>query len=144
MLVKLPRDCSGREIVEAFKVASTFEEKPGKKWEPEDFVDKIIYEPGSVKQVKQVNRDIGVRVYSFSLKKKWGLFGKKVWKLNYNPNFTLDPLDISMLYYREIEVTIEYKDVFGDENICTDLSNSRYEEVRLVFERIIGNLYANL
>ena len=141
MLVKLPRDCSGREIVEAFKVASTFEEKPGKKWETEDFVDKIIYEPGSV---KQVNRNMGVRVYSFSLKKKWGLFGKKVWKLNYNPNFTLDPLDISMLYYREIEVTIEYKDVFGDENICTDLSNSRYEEVRLVFERIIGNLYANL
>ena len=141
MLVKLPRNCSGREIVEAFKVASTFEEKPGKKWEPKDFVDKIIYVPGSVKQVA---RDIGVCVHSFSLKKKWGLFGKKVWKLNYNPNFTLDPLDISHLHYRQIEVTIEYKDVFGDENICTDLSNSRYEEVRLVFERIIGNLYANL
>ena len=141
MLVKLPRNCSGREIVEAFKVASTFEEKPGKKWEPKDFVDKIIYVPGSVKQVA---RDIGVCVHSFSLKKKWGLFGKKVWKLNHSPNFTLDPLDISQLYYRQIEVTIERKDVFGEENICTDLSNSRYEEVRLVFERIIGNLYANL
>ena len=141
MLVKLPRNCSGREIVEAFKVASTFEEKPGKKWEPKDLVDKIIYVPGSVKQVA---RDIGVCVHSFSLKKKWGLFGKKVWKLNHSPNFTLDPLDISQLYYRQIEVTIERKDVFGEENICTDLSNSRYEEVRLVFERIIGNLYANL
>ena len=111
MLVKLPRNCSGREIVEAFKVASTFEEKPGKKWEPKDFVDKIIYVPGSVKQVA---RDIGVCVHSFSLKKKWGLFGKKVWKLNHSPNFTLDPLDISHLHYRQIEVTIEYKDVFGD------------------------------
>ena len=141
MLVKLPRNCSGREIVEAFKVASTFEEKPGKKWEPKDFVDKIIYVPGSVKQVA---RDIGVCVHSFSLKKKWGLFGKKVWKLNHSPNFTLDPLDISQLYYRQIEVTIERKDVFGEENICTDLSNSRYKEFRPVFERIIGNLYANL
>ena len=140
MLVKLPRNCSGREIVEAFKVASTFEEKPGKKWEPKDFVDKIIYVPGSVKQVA---RDIGVCVHSFSLKKKWGLFGKKVWKLNHSPNFTLDPLDISRLYYRQIEVTIEYKYGLG-ENICTGPGNSRYEDIRLVFERIIGNLYANL
>src|SRR3989338_7401025 len=117
MLVKLPRNCSGLEIVEAFKVASTFEEKPGKKWEPKDFVDKIIYVPGSVKHVA---RDIGVCVHSFSLKKNWGLFGKKVWKLNYNPNFTLDSLDISRCY-REIEVTIEYKYEHGyvGENICT-------------------------
>ena len=139
MLVKLPRNCSGREIIEAFKIASTFEDID-KKWKPEEFVDKIVYEPGSV---RQVIRDMGVRAHSFSLRKKWDLFGKKIWKLNNDLTFTLDSLDLYYLYYKEVNVEIKYiYDLTG--SICTGPGNSNFEDIRPIFERILSNFYARL
>lgn len=140
MLVKLPRQCSGREIVEAFKVASTFQECPDKKWRAEEFVDKIIYEPGSV---KQVIRDMGVIVRLFSLRKKWDLFGKKVWKQNNDLIFTLESLNLYHLYYKEVDVGIKYiYDLMG--SICRGPDNSHFEDIRPIFEIILGSFYARL
>lgn len=140
MIVKLPRQCSGREIVEAFKNASTFKEGSDKEWRAEEFVGEIIYEPGSV---KQVIRDMGVIVRLFSLKKKWDLFGKKVWKQNNDLIFTLNSLDLYHLYYKEVNVDIKYVyDLTG--SICRCPDNSHFEDIRPIFERILSNFYARL
>lgn len=140
MLVRLPRQCSGQEIVEAFEAASIIQEGPEKQWQPHEFVEEYQYEPGSVKQTV---RSMGVRVWSSSLRKKWGLFGRKVWKPDLNPIFTLNPLALSGRY-DEIKVAVNYVyDVgqAGDEWIATDPHTPEFEHIRPQLERILGNFF---
>lgn len=49
MHIKLPRECFGQEVVEAFKSASTFQEGSERRWTPHEFVGEFQYEPGSVR-----------------------------------------------------------------------------------------------
>ena len=86
---------------------------------------------------------MGVRAHSFSLRKKWDLFGKKIWKLNNDLTFTLDSLDLYYLYYKEVNVEIKYiYDLTG--SMCTGPGNSNFEDIRPIFERILSNFYARL
>jgi len=143
MLVKLPRQCSGQEVVEAFKTASTFQEGSGKQYAPHEFVDKFQYEPGSV---KQTIRSMGIRVWPASLRKKWVLFGEKVWKPDFNPKFTLTPVVLSNCY-NEVEVAVEYVydvDQGGGEYVATDPHTPQFEHIRPQLEKILGNFYARL
>lgn len=144
MLVRLPRQCSGQEIVEAFKTAATIQEKPEKQWQPREFVKEYQYEPGSARQTV---RSMGVKVLFYYLRKKWGLFGKKVWKPNSNPEFTLFPVILSHRYDDVVEVTVRYVyDVgqAGDERVATDPHTPEFEHVRPQFEKILGNFFARL
>ena len=143
MLVKLPRQCSGQEIVEAFKVASTFQERPEKQWGPHEFISKFQYEPGSV---KQTIRSMGVRVWPTSLRKRWVLFGEKIWKPDFNPKFTLTPVVLSNRY-DEVEVAVNYVydvDQGGGEYVATDPHTPQFEHIRPQLERILGDFYARL
>jgi len=50
MKIKLPRNCSGNEVVEAFIVSSkSLEKSEEHKWEPEKYDGKIEYEPSAGK-----------------------------------------------------------------------------------------------
>ncbi len=129
MLIRLPQQYSGQEIVKAFKAASTFQESPEIKWESHEFVDKFQYEPGSV---KQTIRSIGVSVQSSFLGKKWILFGRKVWSLDRTPKFILTPVVLSDRY----DEVVVYVDA--------DPHMPAFEHIRPQFERTLGDFYDRL
>jgi len=143
MKVKLPRQCSGQEIVKAFKAASTFQEGPEKKWNAQDFVEEYQYEPGSVKQTV---RSSSVHVWPSFFRKKWWLFGEKVWKSELNPKFILNSVRLATLY-DEVDIVVDYVyavDQAGGEYKATNPSSPKFEDIRPQFERILGGFYAQL
>ncbi len=143
MLVKLPRQCFGQEVVEAFKAASTFDETSEKRWEYREFIGNFQYEPGSV---RQTIRSMGVYTWPLSLRKKWGLFGKRVWKPDYTPKFTLVPLVLAGRY-SEVEVAVEYVyDVGqgGEEWVATNPHHPKFADIQPQFEKILANFFARL
>lgn len=143
MLIKLPRQCSGQEVVEAFKDASTFQEKPDRKWDSHMFIGEFQYEPGSVRQTV---RSMGVRALPSSLRKKWGVFGQKVWKLDSNAVVVLNPVELSNRY-DEVRVAVEYVydvDQGGHEYVATDPSTPEFEYIRVQLEKILDNFYVHL
>ncbi|MDP3954539.1 MAG: hypothetical protein Q8Q06_03940 [bacterium] len=144
MLVKLPRTCSGSEIVEAFKAAAQFEEGPGKEWRAVEVNKEFQYEPGSV---LQTIRSVGVLVRPYFLKKKWILFGERVWEQSLQTKFKLSALNLSR-HYHEVEVEIEHVyefDVYSRYKfIVNDPNSEHFEDIRLQFERVIAGLYSIL
>lgn len=143
MRVKLPRRCSGREIVGAFKAASTFQESPGRRWRPEGFKVQFQYERGSV---RQTIRRMGVCVRPSSLKKKWGLFGEMVWKLDHNTTFTLAPVVLSD-HYDAVRIDVDYVyevDQGGGEYVATDPHSPEFEHIRPQLETILNGFYTLL
>lgn len=142
MFVRLSRERSGQEVVKAFKAATTFSTFSGGEeiqWRPEEFADDFQYEPGSV---KQTIRSIGVNVWSFYFKRKWVLFGEKIWKQNLNTKFTLSPLVLSQVYSL-INVDV-FKYSFDNDYTTIDPKNPQFDNVRLPFERMIEKFYVQL
>ncbi|MBI4143012.1 hypothetical protein HY480_04005 [Candidatus Uhrbacteria bacterium] len=89
---------------------------------------------------------MGVRVQPFFLRKQWCLFGKKKWKTDHNPLFTLTPVTLSGRY-DEIEVAIWYiydVDQGGGEYVVTSPSAPAFAHIRSTFERILGDFYDHL
>ncbi|MFH0892649.1 MAG: hypothetical protein V1867_07820 [Candidatus Falkowbacteria bacterium] len=142
MIVKLPGQYSGEKIIAAFNEAATFQENPEKKWETEKFVKEYQYEPGSATQTV---RSLGVRVQPCFLKKKWGLWGKKVWKLSYDLKFTLNPVTLSALY-DEFDISVRYVYDCDDyfEYVATDPNNPAFEDIRPQLEMILQRFYGRL
>lgn len=142
MIVKLSRQYSGEKIIAAFNEAATFQENPEKKWETEKFVKEYQYEPGSARQTV---RSLGVRAQPYFLKKKWGLWGKKIWKLYHDLRFTLKPVNLAALY-DEVDISVHY--VYDSdeyfEYVATDPSNSAFEDIRPQLEIILQKFYGSL
>lgn len=143
MLVKLPRHCSGQEVVEAFRAASTFQESPDKKWKAQEFANEFQYEPGSVRQVIRSKR-VTTRLYT--LEKRWIFFGKKEWLLLGDIEFTLKPLLLKGDYEEvEVEINSSYRTFGGRIPVFDPPPQSpAFERIRPVFEVILKNLFARL
>jgi hypothetical protein len=128
MILVLHREYTGKQIVEAFKRAISFETTPEKKWVHEEFTDekrgRIFFEPS---QDRYEMRDgelkllpperIGVAVYPAFLieRRKWIIFGKKkkVWTSDADTVFVLSPLTIGEMHSA---MKVEIKAAFyGDE-----------------------------
>lgn len=142
MRVKLPRSCSGAEIVDAFKAAATFDEGENR-WKAYEIGVTHQYEPGSV---RQTIRSKGAETFPSYLRKKWIFFGKKVWKPNAWKTFRLNPVMLSDTY-SEVEIAVEYiynVDQGGFQHVATNPNHPQFEDIRPQFERIIGGLYAGL
>ncbi len=144
MIVRLPRQrYSGREIVADLKKASSFLEHPDKKWEAEGFIEEFQYD---LDPLRQTERSVGLKISSFSLRKKWIFFGKKIWRNDNNPTFTLSPL-ILKKRYKEFNLKIRYS-VYshqdGSELVVTGPQNKEFEEIRPIFEEILKNFFRQL
>lgn len=145
MRIKLPRKCSGQEVVEAFKVASSLQESPDRKWKSKDFIGESQYELGSVKQVVRNIRSMGVKVFSSSFRKERGLFGKKVWKNDFDGAYTfmLEPVVLTD-NYEEVKVEVNWH---GDDIDVLDLQPHSIEfedNLRSLFEQILGKFFVQL
>jgi len=157
MIVKLPREALGREIVDALNAASRFQEEGGKKWGSQDFGEELQYEPnlqldkiGPIKPspVKTTVRKTGLKISSCSLKKKRGIFGgQKVWKADNDPEFVLTPV-VLVDHYNEVEIKVKSLDGIAsggdDEYIIVDPHDSEFADIRPVLERIISTFYSLL
>ena len=143
MKIILPKKYLGNQVVEAFKSASIFQETSNKRWESYEFVGQFQYKLGSA---QQTIRSIGVITSSFSLRKKWAIFGKKVWKKNFTPKFTLEPIVLTK-NYDAVEVTVEYTydvDMGGHSFVATNPHSPEFEDIRPQFEKILENFFAQL
>ena len=147
MTVRLPKQCSGTEIVEAFKLASTFEEGSElgpRRWRPKSFVKEYQFNPGSVKQ--QVVRTMCVVASPSKLKRKI-LTGRTFWEEIFNPKITLRPVTLEGIH-NEIEVEVSY--YYGDMNqgqtalYANNPAHPRFEDIRPYFERILGDFFSRL
>ena len=143
MLINLPRQCSGQEIVDAFKAASSFQESPEKKWCASEVIDEFQYEPGSV---LQTIRSIGVKAVPHFFKKRWVFFGEKVWKEDYNPSFTLQSVVLKG-NYEKVDIKVAYiYDVnqAGNSFVATNPHHPEFEHVRPQFEKILARFFTQL
>lgn len=143
MIIKLPKKCSGQEIVEAFKKASSLQETPDRKWKSKDFIGESQYEPHPIRRTVRTVRSMGVRVHSLSLRKK-GLFGEKVWNDDFNGayTFTLKPVLLAN-NYDEIEVVVSLRGDIDVHNIQPH-SIEFEDNLRPLFEQILANFYTHL
>lgn len=143
MLVKLPHRCTGEEIVRVFKATSAFQETFEKQWVSKEFVGEFQYEPCPV---RRTIRSIGVWVRPSFLRKKWVLFGKKVWKPDPNTEFMLEPVVLAC-YHDEVELTIRHVyeiNQGGIEYVATSPHSPQFEHIRPQFERILASFFAGL
>ena len=72
--VVLPRECTGAEVLEAFRKAAAFELSPTERWVIVVDEKKVRYEPGSVRRIvevasAEVSREIFVR--TGLLRRRW-------------------------------------------------------------------------
>ena len=143
MKVKLPRPCTGQEIVDAFAVAGSFQPSPENRLEAGRYNAEIQYHPGSVRQV--VHR-MGVHVSALCFKKRFVFWGKKVWKLDPSLKISLEPLVLGETY-DEVDLNLEFYydyDQGGFASIATNPIDPGYEKIRETVERIIGSFYSGL
>lgn len=139
MRVKLPRECSGQEIIDAFKYATTVS-AGSEKWEPQEFIGELMYEPGSV---KRVIKSIGVCAEHFFLWKRGIFFGKKTWEMD-DTKLTLDPVASST--YQEVNICVDfsYVDYSGHRRFSRDPGKPEFEAIRPEFEAILAKFYERL
>lgn len=138
MIVRLPRKCLGKEIVDAFKEASSLKNPLNscfEKWEGILVVGEIQYEPGSV---KRVIKSLGVTTYPYFLMRRWlGLFGRKISTKDLDISFSLRPVSL-MRQYASVEIDVRY---IGWDFVCMDPKDPEFESIRPDFEKILGNFY---
>lgn len=141
MRVKLPRACTGKEVVDAFKVATVINGN-WTKWVPQDIAVEVQYEPGSVRQTV---RKMGVRALRWSLGKKWGFFGVEEWKSSFfGPHFILAPLRLDARM-NEVEIYIETRQYTGYHDVYRiDPGSTEFKNYQEQFEKILGRVYARL
>jgi hypothetical protein len=131
MKVKLPGEYSGKEILDAFRNASAFEDRPGSKWEPHESGKEFQYESGPVRQTIRL---VGLTVFQYTLSKKWSFCGKKVWSFYYSAQIFLDQLCPSGKY-SEIDVSMQIL------NMVVEPGSPDFEKYRHIFERILEVFY---
>lgn len=109
MKVTLPRQCSGREIIEAFKRASAIEEQARDykcdpyesrwKWVPEEYEGKTEYEPGSVCRI--VYKGVTAVHHRLERGRKYLFFGEKYERWSLAHSEASGPQQIRLLPLRE-------------------------------------------
>lgn len=142
MRVKLPRECSGQEIVNAFKAAATFQENFDNRFEAHEFVNEIGYEPGSV---KRVIRSMGAVARFYYRRKRFIFFGKIMWRKSDTLTFNLAPLD-PLEKYNEVDIGFEFVYEYLDDGYLStsDPRSSFFEGVRPKLESILARFYSQL
>lgn len=146
MLVKLPRQCSSKEVFQAFMGAATIYKNDEKQWAPCAFVGEFQYEPAPHGSIKQTTISKGICVQLFSQEKMWGMIGKKVWRIDPSTTITLTPVEL-LASYVEVEVVIKH--VFdygpaGNEYIASDPRDPEFKHIRPQLEAMLGSFCARL
>lgn|GEM_PF-1721814 len=139
MNVKLPRGCTGQEILDAFAAATEAmkmdsDSKLEVRWEEDDHQ----YRPGSVKLVVT-----GVRAIAkvMQLKKRFGFFGEKVWK---ESGLKIEFGGINPAYtYRDVGLSIQGRRYNIRSFRCEELPEG-YENDRPFVEKFLQAFYDHL
>ncbi len=142
MIVKLPRKCSGEEVIESFKNAFNNAET---RFKVEEFVAEHQYEHASVKQTPQ---SIGVSALPMSFRRAdfpFSLFGGKAWREDEKPVFRLSVLKIHN-HYTEVDIEIGHKFFCLQEDFFNpfEIGSSAFEKIRPQFERILTRFFSQL
>jgi hypothetical protein len=143
MLFKLPHQCSGQEIVDAFKAASLLQETSEMHIETQDYGVKLESD-----SEKSDILSMGVRVFSSRLEKKWIFFGQRIWKRRFLPEFRLEPV-VLLKQYETVEIAVEY---MGRESptglvlvlITEDPGNPKFERIRPLLEKVLSKFLTRL
>jgi len=156
--VKLPHECSGQEILDAFRAASTFQETETVKWEAHGYK-----EPGGIATAKNpFSPKIGYYATPAYLRKKGGtisrfLFGRRepVWE-------TDSGMDVSRYWsqiklhavcqtevYTELEITVTHLTDAGDVmceyvRVIHDPDDDAFASHRPAYDRIIRTFLERL
>ncbi len=138
MLVELPRNCSGQEIVDSFKKASSFAETPVKRWEGVERCTE--FEWNSDGKCPSIGGVSVVTAPSF-LEKRFGFFGEESWVTYYNIKFTLAPVMLKTMY-TEVNISFEY--VCDEEDLVTEFDHPSFKEISPYLEKIITDFLARL
>lgn len=139
MFVKLPRECTGEEIVKAFKAASEFQETPSKKWRPDEFIAEFQYEHGSVQKTA---RRVGVRFVPFQLGKSWVIFGKNIWGKQPNNFITLLPVILSEKY-SEVQIVVQCINPYGAV-VTQGVTSACLDRLSAAFQKILSAFFESL
>jgi len=94
--ILLPRPCTGLDVADYFKKIAPIHESKESRWELNVYYEDYRYEPSSAKPIP-----LSVRIYisPLVLKKRWKLFGKKIWEYDYESfNFKFDDLRLRDQY----------------------------------------------
>lgn len=89
---------------------------------------------------------MGLAISSSSLRKKWCLFGEKVWKPDHALKFFLSPVVLADKY-KGIKLDVEYVIevlMTGHEKVLTSAEAPEFENIRLQLEGLIDNFFSAL
>ncbi|MFH1956629.1 MAG: hypothetical protein ABIJ28_03220 [Patescibacteria group bacterium] len=160
MKVTLPRQCSGREIIEAFKKVAAIEEQgrdyEGEsydsrwKWIPEDYEGEIEYEPGSVRRI--IHKGVTTIHHKLQCGRKYIFFGKRHERWSPGSSEASGPQQIRLLPLRE-DVIYDVVDIRNGRELCGAIGfqNGWHEHLeyddtvfRDTVEKIIARLFERL
>lgn len=144
IVIPLPNQNSGQEVIDAFKKAATKMSIPNKKWwEAKETCRQTQYEHSPI---RKSFKSMGLAISSSSLRKRWCLFGEKVWKPDHVLQFFLPPV-VLVDRYKEIRLDIQYiLDVLmtGDDKVLTSAEAPEFEHIRPQVEGLIDNFFSAL
>lgn len=108
MEIDLPRPCYGSQILEIFAQAATFEIYPHKRWDAVEIVENegVVGTPLFVRK-GAVFKKKGVDIIMSTKKKRYGFFGKLVWKPEETPIIRLSPLELDTAH-QQVEVLVRH------------------------------------
>ncbi len=146
MKVKLPRECTGQEILNALRQAATYEEPNQEQGSVAKIDEKVYeYEPGSVRQVL-VAQGIIIFFWSWYIRKRFIVFGRILRdKIFHGSDLILPPLKLNQQY---TEINFSMMESRGrlqaPKMVDANCNNLNYGYVKTQFEKILERFYAIL
>src|ERR1051326_3698218 len=104
MIVKLPRTCTGQEVLDAFLTAGRFQAAEDERFDFRLAEQVYQFEPGSARPVL---RSTGAEILNATRRKRHVFFGPYEWYLSGRKKFFLHPVEL-IKSYDEVEVDVEY------------------------------------
>ena len=145
MEIILPKACSGKQILEIFARAATFDIQPERRWDAFETLE----EGGLVVIPTFVRRDAvftkkGLDIILSTKKKRWVFFGELVWKPEISPVIRLAPLELGVLY-KSVEVSVMHTFLKkGKECLVQDANDPHFAEFwphyQAVIRRLLGRV----
>lgn len=143
MKVKLPRECKGKEILEALKKAVELESTDNRVIDTRDVDHDFEYQPGSVEQVL-LGVGLEINFWTTHLKKRFHFFGRIIGeKVIGGARLVLQSLDFNE-NYNEV-----YFDIVGtlsvySEGRVVNCNHMDYLFIKNRFEKVLERFYALL
>ncbi|HAT68779.1 MAG TPA: hypothetical protein DCS20_04150 [Candidatus Yonathbacteria bacterium] len=145
MEIILPKACSGKQILEIFARAATFDIQPERRWDAFETLE----EGGLVVIPTFVRRDAvftkkGLDIILSTKKKRWVFFGKYVWKPESSPVIRLEPLELEVLH-KSVEVSVMHTFLKkGKECLVQDANDPHFAEFwphyQATIRRLLGRI----